>query len=88
MWLDPSFMIVQLKNTADVPLPIIYPGLLKIRAGTQVKFVSLFFGGSKSESPSLIYITCWLVLCNMNFMNVGGLGISSSQLTNSYFSEG
>jgi hypothetical protein len=33
-------------------------------------------------------INGWLVLCNMNFMTFHLSGMSSSQLTNSYFSEG
>ena len=36
----------------------------------------------------LLRITSWLVVWNMNFMSFHILGISSSQLTNSYFSEG
>ena len=39
-----------------------------------------------AKSNPKIYI--WLVVWNMNFMTFHILGMSSSQLTNSYFSEG
>ena len=37
---------------------------------------------------SLMTILIWLVVWNMNFMTFRILGMSSSQLTNSYFAEG
>jgi hypothetical protein len=39
-------------------------------------------------SPMLATVYNWLVVWNMTFMTFHMLGMSSSQLTNSYFSEG
>ena len=44
--------------------------------------------GSRMECISFSYNIYWLVVWNMAFMTFHILGMSSSQLTNSYFSEG
>jgi len=49
-------------------------------------FIVVFIGYKPTSMG--ILIVSWLVVWNMAFMTFHILGMSSSQLTNSYFSEG